>query len=117
MASELRPWQRPARHGRAYRRCRRANRHGAIPMVVEEASPIGSPRDRQPCQQMDGMMTEIALKGDHITLGQLLKLLGAAGTGGDVKRFLEGTEIVVNNAAENRRGRKLRKGDVVKWNS
>ena len=60
-------------------------------------------------------MTDIELKGDYITLGQLLKLLGAAGTGGDTKRFLEETVITVNDERENRWGRKLKKGDEVKW--
>jgi len=61
-------------------------------------------------------MKEIKLKGDYITLGQLLKLEGAAGTGGDVKRFLDETAILVNGEAENRRGRKLHSGDEVNWN-
>ena len=59
-------------------------------------------------------MKEIELIGDHITLGQVLKLLGEAGTGGEAKRFLEETPVLVNGEAEQRRGRKLRKGDVIK---
>ena len=56
-------------------------------------------------------MTEIAVRGEYITLGQLIKLTGAAGTGGDVKRFLAETAVSVNGEPENRRGRKLRPGD------
>ena len=56
---------------------------------------------------------EIAVKGDHITLGQLLKLLGKAGSGGEAKQFLEETAVQVNGDPEQRRGRKLRKGDSV----
>lgn len=56
---------------------------------------------------------EVEVRGDHITLGQLLKAIGAAGSGGDVKRFLDEAEIRVNGEPENRRGRKLRPGDSV----
>ena len=56
---------------------------------------------------------EIAVCGDHITLGQLLKVTGVVDSGADVKRYLETTAVSVNSEAENRRGRKLRPGDVV----
>ena len=65
---------------------------------------------------MEKRLREIPLRGDHITLGQLLKLVGMAGTGGDAKRFLEEMAVLVNGETESRRGRKLRKGDEVKWN-
>ena len=60
-------------------------------------------------------MTEhvVAVRGDHITLGQLLKLIGAADSGADVKRLLELGVIEVDGEPEVRRGRKLRPGDVV----
>ncbi len=48
-----------------------------------------------------------------IRLGQLLKLAGAVGSGGDVKSVL-GTGVVrVNGEVETRRGRQLHRGDVV----
>ena len=53
------------------------------------------------------------VRGEYITLGQLLKVVGHIGTGGEVKSFLAEAAILVNNEAENRRGRKLRPGDVV----
>ena len=57
-------------------------------------------------------MRDIAIRGDMIRLGQLLKLAGLAGGGGDVKALLaEG--VTVNGEAEDRRGRQLRQGDVV----
>jgi S4 domain protein YaaA len=58
-------------------------------------------------------MRDISYTGDHITLGQLLKLAGIVGTGGEVKWFLMETSIKVNGEHDNRRGRKLRAGDVV----
>ena len=57
-------------------------------------------------------MRDIAIRGDMIRLGQLLKLAGLAGGGGDVKALLaEG--VTVNGEAEDRRGRQLKQGDVV----
>jgi S4 domain protein YaaA len=56
---------------------------------------------------------EITVRGDHITLGQLLKVAGFVGTGGEVKYFLQETSITVNGEHDNRRGRKLRPGDTV----
>ena len=58
-------------------------------------------------------MREITVRGDHITLGQLLKVAGFVGTGGEVKYFLQETSITVNGEHDIRRGRKLRPGDTV----
>ena len=57
-------------------------------------------------------MRDIAIRGDMIRLGQLLKLAGLAGGGGDVKALLA-DGVKVNGEAEDRRGRQLRQGDVV----
>ena len=59
----------------------------------------------------------ITLKTEFITLGQVLKLINAVSTGGEVKNFLTNNLVKVNNKPENRRGRKLYKGDVVDFNS
>jgi ribosome-associated protein len=56
---------------------------------------------------------EVAIRGDTIRLGQLLKLAGVVGTGGELKRFLETTPVLVNGEADARRGRQLHPGDVV----
>ncbi len=56
---------------------------------------------------------EVVIRGDYITLGQLLKLIGAADSGASVKRLLEIGEVTVNDEPESRRGRKLRPGDLV----
>jgi ribosome-associated protein len=48
-----------------------------------------------------------------ITLGQALKAANVAGTGGEAKIRIQAGEVRVNGDVEIRRGRKLRKGDVV----
>jgi ribosome-associated protein len=48
-----------------------------------------------------------------ILLQALLKVLGFASTGGEVKIILAEGGIKVNGEPEDRRGRKLRDGDVV----
>lgn len=48
-----------------------------------------------------------------IRLGQLLKLAGAVGSGGDVKSVLATGTVQVNGEVEDRRGRQLHRGDVV----
>ena len=58
-------------------------------------------------------MTDVPITGDMIRLGQLLKLAGVVGSGGEIKAFLATAEITVNGEPENRRGRQLARGDVV----
>lgn len=53
------------------------------------------------------------LKTEFITLGQVLKLSKVVSTGGEVKAYLASNVVLVNQSEENRRGRKLYKGDVV----
>lgn len=50
---------------------------------------------------------------DYITLQQLLKACDIIASGGQVKQWLAENEVFVNGEPENRRGKKLRKGDVV----
>ena len=50
---------------------------------------------------------------ESIRLGQLLKLVDAVPTGAQVKDVLLTGTVRVNGEPEERRGRKLRKGDVV----
>jgi ribosome-associated protein len=56
-----------------------------------------------------------SLHGEYITLQQLLKACDIVSSGGEAKIFLEETEIFVNGEPENRRGRKIRKGDIVSF--
>ncbi|XMB67853.1 S4 domain-containing protein YaaA [Mycoplasmatota bacterium zrk1] len=58
-------------------------------------------------------MEKIQIKTEYITLGQLLKYLNITGSGGETKIFLSEYEIMVNGVIENRRGKKLRSGDLV----
>jgi ribosome-associated protein len=48
-----------------------------------------------------------------IRLDQLLKLRGAAESGGQAKAMVQGGMVKVNGEVETRRGRKLRVGDTV----
>ena len=50
---------------------------------------------------------------EYITLQSLLKLVAVIPTGGMIKVFLEENAVLVNGERENRRGRKLYRGDVV----
>ena len=53
------------------------------------------------------------IRGEKILLGQLLKVLGIAYTGGEAKLYLADADIRVNGEFDNRRGRQLFDGDVV----
>lgn len=51
---------------------------------------------------------------NYITLNVLLKITDIISTGGQAKYYLAENEVLVNDILENRRGRKLYPGDVVK---
>lgn len=55
----------------------------------------------------------IAVHGEYVTLGQLLKVAGIIGSGGEAKFYLSETVVIVNGVPEQRRGRKLRPGDII----
>ena len=59
------------------------------------------------------LVTDVPIRGDTIRLGQLLKLAGVAGGGGDAKALLATGTVRVNGEAETRRGRQLHPGDEV----
>ncbi len=56
---------------------------------------------------------EIAIRGDMIRLGQLLKLAGIVEGGGGAKAFLAEQDVRVNGTREQARGRQLHPGDRV----
>ena len=60
-----------------------------------------------------GGMREVEVRDDGIRLGQLMKLAGLVDSGSDVKPLLETGVVTVGGRLEQRRGRQLRKGDVV----
>ncbi len=59
-------------------------------------------------------MVKISIYSEFITLGQFLKLSNEINNGGEAKFYLQNKVVLVNNELENRRGRKLRVGDIVK---
>jgi ribosome-associated protein len=56
---------------------------------------------------------EVPVRDEGIRLGQLLKLAGLADSGGEARALLEEGAVTVNGELEARRGRQLRRGDVV----
>ena len=58
-------------------------------------------------------MNELKIDTEYITLGQALKMTDAISSGGMAKWFLSENEVFVNGEMEDRRGRKLRHGDLV----
>jgi ribosome-associated protein len=58
-------------------------------------------------------LCDVAIRGDMIRLGQLLKLADVVDSGGELKTLLAEAEVLVNGARESRRGRQLHPGDVV----
>ncbi len=60
------------------------------------------------------MTREIPIRGEMIRLGQLLKLAGTIDSGAEVKTLLAGGGVAVNGEPEQRRGRQLHPGDLVR---
>ena len=58
-------------------------------------------------------MEEVPIAGEMIRLGQLLKLAGLVGGGGEAKALLQEGAVSVNGEPESRRGRQLHPGDSV----
>ncbi|WP_373319783.1 RNA-binding S4 domain-containing protein [Rugosimonospora africana] len=56
---------------------------------------------------------DVEVDEDPIRLAQLLKLAGVIDTGGEAKLRIAAGEVRVNGEVEVRRGRQLRRGDVV----
>ena len=57
---------------------------------------------------------DVAIRGEMIRLGQLLKLAGIAQDGGEAKAMLTAGHVHVNGEVELGRGRQLHAGDVVR---
>lgn len=56
---------------------------------------------------------EFQLKGEHVRLCDLLKLVGIAGSGGQGKRMVADGEVKVDGHNESRKSAKIRAGQVV----
>lgn len=63
------------------------------------------------------MIKHISINTEYIKLGQLLKLVGTISNGSDSKLFIETHDIFVNNELENRRGRKIYPGYIIKYDN
>lgn len=58
-------------------------------------------------------MEKIIINTEYITLGQFLKYVNIANSGGMVKEILSENRISVNDILDSRRGKKLYPGDKV----
>ena len=59
---------------------------------------------------------DVAIEGEMIRLGQLLKLSGLADSGGEARELVTEGVVRVNGVVDTRRGRQLNSGDVVEVN-
>ena len=57
--------------------------------------------------------TEITINTEYITLGQFLKLADIIQSGGEAKSFLAQNQVEIDGISDNRRGRKLRGGEII----
>ena len=64
-------------------------------------------------EEDESRVRDVPIRGEMIRLGELLKLAGVVGTGGEAKLLLASTEVRVNGELESRRGRQLHAGDEV----
>ena len=62
---------------------------------------------------MSPVPEDVAIAGDMIRLGQLLKLAGLAESGGEARELVQEGAVRVNGEVEMRRGRQLHRGDLV----
>ncbi len=62
---------------------------------------------------MSKKTTEITINTEYITLGQFLKLADIIQSGGEAKSFLAQNEVEIDGISDNRRGRKLRGGEII----
>lgn len=61
----------------------------------------------------DKTVKDIEIDVEFITLGQLLKITDAISSGGMAKWFLQENDVYINGEVDDRRGRKLRDGDII----
>lgn len=59
-------------------------------------------------------MKSIKITTEYITLGQLLKITDLISSGGEAKFFLAENKVYVDNELDQRRGRKLYPGMIIK---
>lgn len=59
------------------------------------------------------IIEKVEIKEDFITLGQFLKIVDLISSGGEAKAFLSANTVLINREADDRRGRKLYKNDLI----
>lgn len=59
-------------------------------------------------------MKIIKIDTEYVTLGQFLKMINIISSGGEAKFYLAENEVIVNGEVEQRRGRKIYSGYVLK---
>lgn len=62
-------------------------------------------------------MDIIEIETEYIKLDQFLKYIGLAESGAHAKEIIGQGLVAVNGQVEKRRGKKLRSGDIIKFNS
>ena len=60
---------------------------------------------------------KVEIYDEYITLAQFLKIVDLISSGGEAKDFILLHKIFIHDIEENRRGRKLYKGDLIKISS
>ena len=58
---------------------------------------------------------EVSIRDEYIRLGQAMKLAGILDSGSDIKYEILDGKVQVNGETEERRSRKLHKGDVFRY--
>ena len=81
--------------------------------AVREKRPRSGTPERSRARARARPVQDLPVFGGYITLGQLLKRVGAIQTGGGARPYLNETNVRVNGEPEERRGRKLVPGDRV----
>lgn len=66
---------------------------------------------------MEAQKFKLNIETEYITLDKLLKILRWASSGGEAHRQIEEGRVKVNSEFEFQKRKKLRKGDVVEFNS
>lgn len=61
-------------------------------------------------------MQVIKLRDEYIKLGQALKAAGLVDSGVEAKIVITEGSVLVNGSVETQRGKKLRAGDIIKYN-
>jgi ribosome-associated protein len=59
------------------------------------------------------LLQSVKISGEYITLAQMLKKIDLISSGGQAKDFLLTQKVEVNGVKEERRGRKLYRGDLL----